>query len=65
MPSSMCWPVGPGSQRNSRGTAVAGACDEFSAHTPVRLTQPPRFVEMVTSGLAVTTRSADRSAHAR
>ena len=58
MPSSMCWPFGPGSQRSRRGTAVAGACQGFSAHTPVRLTQPPRFVEMVTSGLAVTMRSA-------
>ena len=58
MPSSMCWPLGPGSQRSSRGTAVAGACHGFSAHTPVRLTQPPRLVEIVTSGLAVTMRSA-------
>src|SRR5438874_3061667 len=58
MPSSMCCPLGSGSQRSSLGTAVAGACHGFSAHTPVRLTQPPRLVEIVTSGLAVTMRSA-------
>ena len=58
MPSSTCWPVGRSRQCR---TVSASSANQFScstsAHTPTLFTQPPRFVEELTSGLTVTTRA--------
>ena len=58
MPSSMWRPSSDSSQlmallSRSSGNSSWGRL----AHTPARLIQPPRLVELATSGLMVTTRS--------
>src|SRR5215208_252447 len=63
MPSSMCWPLGENSQVKVEGIFSRRKTSAISsrAKSPRRLTQPPRFVETVTSGAVVTIRSASAS----
>ena len=60
----MCWPSGDGAQRSIRSAppwSSRGSCQ----YTPTLLTQPPRLVEMDTSGAVVTSRLPTSGASAR
>ena len=61
MPSSMCCPRGDAAHAWNEATASSRKVSARSRaeNTPRRLTQPPRFVETVTSGDVVTIRSAN------
>ena len=66
MPSSMCWPpVFSRHFKRRSGSSANQSARPASDQTPLLLIQPPRFVELATSGLAVTTRSATSGAARR
>ena len=59
MPSSTCWPAAVSRHRMTRSRSSANqSARPAMDHTPVLLIQPPRFVDVATSGLSVTTWSA-------
>ncbi len=59
MPSSRCCPVGRSRQcRIVSGSSANQSTRSRADHTPTLFTQPPRFVDELTSGQSVTTRAA-------
>ena len=54
MPSSMCWPSGPGAHRSGDDSSDSYTSSAVGANTPRLLIHPPRPVEIDTSGDVVT-----------